>query len=124
MCKGHLIFGEISHADRILLAISAFRATHYGNIFLIFLQKLNTTQYALSIIQFSEADLFSVCSLYAWNSFSLELQESRGQFFKSHSWVRRVCLTGTVGAPRGYYTPSRVLQTLKDTASTLYRVML
>ena len=43
-----------------LQAISAFRATNYDNIFLMFLYKLNTMQHVLSIIQFSEADLLSV----------------------------------------------------------------
>ena len=45
-------------------AISAFLATRYSNIFLMFLWKLNIMQYALSIIRFSEADLLSVYSLY------------------------------------------------------------
>ena len=57
MWKGHLIFGE-DRKDHTLLkvnfslhAMSAFRETHYSNIFLMFLYKLNTMEWALSIIQ-------------------------------------------------------------------------
>ena len=51
-----------------LQATSAFRAMHYSNIFLMCLQKLNTMQSALSVMQFSEAALLSVYvqPIYSW----------------------------------------------------------
>ena len=52
----------------LLQVISAFHATHYSNIFLMFLWKLNTMQCALSIIQLSEAALLSVHSTYLFRT--------------------------------------------------------